>query len=65
MSDDRRQIDAATRRMMEVVLDANAGFPDLRKRNPKLYRQITDEQREIAECRRKAGRSRLLDMRLD
>ena len=58
----RRQAD----RLMEVVADANAGWPALKKRNPKLYKQITDEQREVAECRRRAAMNRdLLEMRLD
>lgn len=48
-----------------VALDANRGWPELKKRNPALYKEITDEQQAVADCRRRAAVNReLLDMRL-
>jgi hypothetical protein len=54
------------RSLLAVALDANRGFPQLRKNNPELYRKITDEQHEVAEKRRRAQNNPdILDMRLD
>lgn len=52
--------------MLDTIVDANNGFPELRKRNPKLYAEITAQQQAVADCRRRAATNRdLLDMRLD
>jgi hypothetical protein len=55
-----------SRALLDTAVDASRGYPELKKRNPELYRKITDRQNAVAACRERAARNRkLLDMRLD
>jgi|tagenome__1003787_1003787.scaffolds.fasta_scaffold17868779_2 hypothetical protein len=50
--------------MVDTVIDANNGFPELRKRNPELYKEITERQQAVAACRRRAANSPILRMKI-
>lgn len=44
--------DKQTQILVDTVIDANRGFPELRKTNPELYKQIMEDMEDLARCRR-------------
>jgi hypothetical protein len=45
----------AAHHMIKTAVDFNNGLRNLRITNPELYKKITEEQHEVADCRRRAG----------
>jgi hypothetical protein len=50
--------------MVDTIVDANRGYPELKKRDPELYRKIMDRQHAVAEARRRSARSPLLQRKI-
>jgi hypothetical protein len=50
--------------MIDTVIDANRGYPELKKRDPELYRKIMERTHAVAECRRRSARSPLLQRKI-
>jgi hypothetical protein len=44
--------DKQTEVLVDTIIDANRGFPELRKSNPELYEKIMAEMEDLARCRR-------------
>lgn len=34
--------------VVDTIIDANRGYPELKKRNPELYAEITKRQQDVA-----------------
>jgi hypothetical protein len=59
-------ISTQARRVIETIEDANRGWPELGKRNPRLARRFRAGQKAVASTVRRAQtNSDLLDMRLN
>lgn len=41
----------------DTIIDANLGYPELKRRDPELYKLVIDRQRAVAQRRRRSARS--------